>query len=269
MSDDQGRFDATAYWNKRYDKIDASRSGHVDLPVEYNAWLYRRKQDHVAKALATVHSSLQGKRLLEIAAGSGAWIDFWRAQGVADYVGIDISENAINGLKTRFPALRFQQRDLNDPGLAEAVGTGYDHVSAIDVLYHVVDDDRFRVLMSEIASLLKPGGLLIIHDQFVHGPASDHVYLRWRPLAEYVEILSNAGFEVLYRRPTFFFMIQAVDLKPSALRMMDALWEKLIAPSIRRFPRVAGAIGYVVDTMVCALLREGPSMEMMVCRKRS
>ena len=144
MSDkDKIPFDATAYWNKRYNTIDASRSGHIDLPPEYNAWLYRRKQDHVAKAVAKVGRSLHGNKLLEVAAGSGAWMDFWNTQGVTDYLGIDLSERAIDGLKRRFPQYRFLQRDLNDPGLANAVGVAYDCVSAIDVLYHVIDDERW------------------------------------------------------------------------------------------------------------------------------
>jgi SAM-dependent methyltransferase len=260
-------FDAKAYWDKRYDSIDASKSGHVDLPVEYNAWLYRRKQDHVAKALAAVRASLRGKRLLEIAAGSGAWMNFWQAEGVADYLGIDLSQNAIDDLRTRFPQNRFLQRDLNEPGLAQAVGTEYDCVSAIDVLYHVMDDDRFRALIKEIGDVTKPGGLLVIHDQFLHGPARDHVYLRWRPLADYEDVLRNAGFEIIYRRATFFFMIQTVDMTGFWADTMDALWDRLVYPVIKRFPRLAGAVGYVVDTLICAVVKEGPSMELMVCRK--
>ena len=268
MSDDSKRpFDAAAYWNTRYATIDASKSGHVDLPAEYNAWLYRRKQDHVAKALRSVGESLRGAKLLEIAAGSGAWMDFWEEQGVADYLGIDLSQRAIDGLVAHFPGQRFLQYDLNEPGLARAVGQGYDCVSAIDVLYHVMDDRRFRELLVEIGSLLNPGGLLIIHDQFLHGAVHDHVYLRWRKLDDYAAALRSAGFEILYRRPTFFFMIQTVDFDGAAAKLMDALWDRLVYPAIRQFPKLVGAILYAVDTLVCAALREGPSMEVMVCRR--
>jgi 2-polyprenyl-3-methyl-5-hydroxy-6-metoxy-1,4-benzoquinol methylase len=269
MSDDQKQaFDASAYWNKRYEAIDASKSGHVDLPVEYNRWLYRRKQDHLAKALSKVGATLRGKRLLEIAAGSGAWMDFWKAQGVADYMGIDLSERAIEGLKQRYPEERFLQYDLNESGLERVLGTDYDCVSAIDVLYHVVDDQRFQVLMGELASLLKPGGLLVIHDQFLHAATRDYVYIRWRRLKDYEEVLTAAGFEIMYRRPTFFFMIQNEDFGGVTAKLMDALWDRIVYPVIGRLPRAAGAVGYAVDSLVCSILREGPSMEMMICRKR-
>ncbi len=261
-------FDAVAYWNKRYDRIDIGRSGHIDLPTEYNVWLYRRKRAHVAKAIAKVGASLRGVKLLEVAAGSGAWMSFWKTQGVAEYFGIDLSERAIESLEQRFPEHHFLQRDLNDQGLAKAVGVGYDFVSAIDVLYYVTDDERFRATVADLASVLKANGLLIVHDQFLHGPASDHGYIKWRSLKDYEVALTAAGFEILYRRPTFFFMIQTVDLSGFAAKAMDSLWDRILHPFIERFPNLAGAIGYVADTVVCALLREGPAMEVMVCRKR-
>ncbi|MBK6388080.1 MAG: class I SAM-dependent methyltransferase [Rhodoferax sp.] len=142
------------------------------------------------------------QQLLEVAAGSGAWMDFWNTQGVTDYLGIDLSERAIDGLKRRFPQYRFLQRDLNDPGLANAVGVAYDCVSAIDVLYHVIDDERFRAVVADLASVLKPDGLLIIHEQFLHGPARDHGYIRWRSLRHYEEVLNTAGFEILAGPPS-------------------------------------------------------------------
>ena len=63
-------------------------------------------------------------------------------------------------------------------------------------------------------------------------------------------------------------MIQSVDFSGFAAKAMNTLWERVVYPVIARFPRLAGVSGYVVDTLICAALREGPSMEMMVCRKR-
>ena len=261
--------DLTEYWNKRYDTIDATKSGHIDLPAEYNAWLYLRKQRHVAKAVAKLGGSLRGARLLEIAAGSGAWMAFWEKQGVLDYCGIDLSQRAIDGLKTRFPGHRYFQRDLNDLGMAGVVGSGYDCVSAIDVLYHVIDDQQFRAVLVDLASVLNAGGWLIIHDQFLRGPTQDHGgYIRWRTLTDFEAALRDAGFEVLYRRPTFFCMVQVADFSGWAAKVMRSLWDRVTYPAIARFPRLAGAIGFGVDSVVCAALRDGPSFKLMICRKR-
>lgn len=261
--------DLTAYWNDRYSTIDSTRSGHIDLPASYNAWLYRRKQDQVRRAIAKVGASLKGRRLLEIAAGSGAWMAFWEAQGVSGYLGVDLSERAVKGLRTSFPHHEFLQRDLTDLHIGEAVGTGYDFVSAIDVLYHLVDDHQFAQVLVDLSSVLKPGGLLLIHDQFLRGPAQDYGgYIRWRSRAEFVAALDAAGFEVLYRHPTFFFMVQATDFTGRPARVMHLLWNQFQRPAIGRAPTVAGAIGYLVDTAICSMLREGPAFNVMVCRKR-
>ncbi len=270
MSDKpKASFDATAYWNKRYGTIDVTKSGHIDLPAEYNTWLYRRKQNLVTSAIASVGSTLKGGKFLEVAAGSGAWMNFWIERGIKDYLGIDLSERAVGALQQRFPKYRFLQRDLNDPGLPAAVGMEYDCVAAIDVLYHVTDDEKFRAVMNDLAAVLKPGGLLIIHDQFLHGAPMDHgQYIRWRSLAAYEDVLQGAGFDILFRRPTFFFMIQTVDFRGTAARAMNSLWNRVTYPLIAHFPRFSGALGYVLDSLICAVLREGPSMEVMICRKR-
>jgi len=258
------------YWNRRYETVDATRSGHIDLPVEYNRWLYRRKQGHARRALAKVGASLRGARLLEIAAGSGAWMPFWDGEGVHDYCGVDLSERAIDALRERYPARRLFQHDLNALHIGGVVGTGYDCVTAIDVLYHVVDDDRFRAVLADLASVLKPGGLLLLHDQFLHGAPQEYGgYIRWRRLADYESALAEAGFEILYRRPTFFFMVQASDYSGRAAQVMHAIWDNLTRPAIGRAPTLTGAVGYAVDTAICNALENGPSFNIMLCRKRA
>ena len=271
MSDkEKPALDTVAYWNKRYNTVDLTKSGHIDLPAEYNAWLYRRKQDHVAKALATTGHGLRGNKLLEVAAGSGAWMDFWREQEVGEYLGIDLSERAIDNLKQRFPQHRFLQRDLNDPRLSDATGTEYDGVTAIDVLYHVLDDERFAAVLSDLASVLKPGGVLVIHEQFLHGEAVYlGGYIKWRTIDAYGQALDKAGFDILYRRPTFFFMIQNADFHGAGGKLLDFIWRNVSYPIISRLPRLSGAVGCAVDKAICAMLNEGPSMEVMICRKRS
>jgi len=265
----QTPIDLAEYWNRRYDTVDATRSGHIDLPVVYNLWLYRRKQAHARRALAKVRATLRGARLLEVAAGSGAWMPFWASRGVSDYCGVDLSERAIETLRERFPGLRLYRHDLNDLNIGGVVGAGYDCVSAIDVLYHVVDDGRFREVLADLASVLKPGGLLLLHDQFLHGPPQDYGgYIRWRRLDDYAAALREAGFEVLYRRPTFFFMVQAADYSGRLAQVMHAIWDHFTRPVIGRAPSFAGAVGYAADTAICSVIQNGPSFNIMVCRKR-
>lgn len=73
---------------------------------------------------------------------------------------------------------------------------------------------------------------------------------------------------MLYRRPTFFFLVQTADFTGWSARAMHALWVHFQRPVINRAPQVAGAMGYLVDTAVCSTLNEGPAFNVMVCRKR-
>ena len=261
-------FDPASYWNKRYEHVDLVRSGHMDLPAEYNIWLYARKQKRLVEVLAKLGFSLFKSKLLEVASGSGAYLDFWKQEGVGEYLGIDLSDIAIQSLKQRYPKHQFLQYDLNTSGLPNAVGVGYDIATALDVLYHVVDDERFNHALIELAMVLKPGGLLVIHDQFIHRSTSDHGYIKWRSLMDYEKALQAAGFEIITRRPIFFFMIQTIDFKGWAQKTMDTLWDRFTYPFVQRFPKLAGALGNTIDNVICKFVNEGPTMEIMVCRKK-
>ena len=94
-------------------------------------------------------------------------------------------------------------------------------------------------------------------------------YVRWRTLDASKAALDRAGFEILSRTPTFFFTVQAYDFKsPKSVYRMSRLWDRVTFPGIRRFPNLAGRLGYWSDRMLGAFLSEGPSFEMMICRKR-
>jgi SAM-dependent methyltransferase len=53
--------------------------------------------------------------------------------------------------------VRFLQGDVVDLD----VGAGYDVINAFDVLYHIVEDDRWRTALERLARALKPGGVLL------------------------------------------------------------------------------------------------------------
>ena len=269
MSDDRkAPFDAAAYWNKRYATVDVTKSGHIDLPAAYNVWLYRRKQAQFARAMKACNASLKGARLLEVAAGTGAWMDFWESQGVEDYLGIDLSQNAINELNSQYPSRRFLLCDLNEPGLLSVVGGGFDCVVAIDVLYHLLDDDRFNNALHDLSCSLKPGGLLVLHDIFLPREPVDHrLHIRWRTLAQFETAFDEAGLEIIYRRPTFLFMVQNASWKGLRAKALDGLWRAFSYPLISRLPRVAGALGCFADSLACRFMTSGPSMEFVICRK--
>src|SRR4051812_14947780 len=130
------QYEPERYWEQRYQRLDLTRSGHCDLPESYNRWLYRRKQAVLERAWRRIGFSLRGQRVLEIGAGMGAYVDFWKRNGARDITGLDLSGAAVAYLTQRYPEHRFLRRDISVPNLQADCGRDYDLVSAIDVLYH-------------------------------------------------------------------------------------------------------------------------------------
>ncbi len=257
------------FWEERYSSLDLTRSGHRDLPEAYNRWLYRRKQAVLGRALLNAGFRAAGKRVLEVGAGTGVYVDFWKSLGVRELTGLDISTAATEHLRAKHPGWRFMRRDVTEPGLAQEIGERHDLATALDVLYHVVDDARLAVAMGNIAECLHAGGLFALHDQFLHRPSEDRGYIRWRSLSDWERILDAAGFDIVSRTPIFFCMIQVNDCATvRGAERMDALWKRL-HPWIERLPGAAGAFGYAVDTLLGGVRSEGPSMELLLARRRA
>ncbi len=262
-------FDHEAYWSERYRVIDLTRSGHIDLPEAYNRWLYRRKCECLLRDLRRVGFRPRGASVLEIATGTGVYVDAWKRQGVGRLVGIDFSAAATEALRGRFPEFTFHQRDLAEPGLADVTGKGFDLVTAVDMLYHIVENERFPQAFANLADTVRPGGLLAIHDYFSRRGELDFGYLKRRPFESYAAALDSAGFDIVSRTSTFFFSVQADNIADPDWRMrLHTLWKKFMLPRIYRSPNLAGVVLYWVDRILGTCLRQGPSFEMLVCRRR-
>ncbi|MDB5049854.1 MAG: class SAM-dependent methyltransferase [Fibrobacteres bacterium] len=264
------KYDAEKYWAERYQEIDLTKSGHIDLPVVYNQWLYRRKKERLLQGLYKAGFDPKGASILEIAAGTGVYVEMWKSLGVGSLSGIDISQNATDALAKRFPEYSFHKRDLTEPGLAALTGKGHDLVTAVDMLYHVVDDKDFPTALSNLADSCRPGGFLAIHDFFMHHRELDFGYIKLRTLKDYQVALDKAGFEIISRTPTFFLTVQTYDYKSlDTKKSMDRIWSRFIDPFITRSPGLAGRLGYYSDRILGAFIKEGPSFEMMICRRKA
>lgn len=263
------KYDPEKFWAERYRESDITKSGHVDLPVAYNDWLYRRKKERLLAGLRKAGFRPEEASVLEIAAGTGVYVDMWKSLGIGRLSGIDISENATKALKKRFPEYSFVKRDLAEPGLTEVTGADYDLVTAVDVLYHIVNDEDFAMALGNLAEACRPGGFLAIHDFFTHHLEMDFGYIKMRTLKDYRAALDKAGIEIVSRTPTFFLTVQTYDYASLATKKrMDKVWSRVIQPFIQRKPELAGRLGYWSDRILGSILSEGPSYEMMICRRK-
>lgn len=259
---------AETFWQERYRNFDIDASGHADLPKAYNRWLYRMKTRKILSAFRRHGAPPAECRVLEYGCGTGVYVDLWRAMGVKALTGFDIAQVSVDTLAPKFPEYRFFKEDLGDPSLpSRHAGPTHHLITAFNVLYHIIDDGAFRQSLRNANALAAPGATFLITDLFVHGPEETHGYMKYRSLANYVAALADAGFEVVERKPVYVTMVKAVDL-PTYLgkKFFGALWSRL-APYIGSRPEFMGRLLYAADSVLTAVISEGPSLELLVCRK--
>lgn len=195
--------DPGRYWDERLRAAPGLTGvGRSDFDARYNHWLYRAQRDRLDELLARHAVAVAGARVLDAGSGVGFFVDFFLARGAAAVTGLDISEGAVAGLRARFPGQRFLLADLGDPAFDEAaLGGPFDLVSAMSVLFHVVDDRRFERALGRLAASVAPGGHLVLSDTLRPPGLHRVAHVRTRPREAYEAVLAARGLEVVAVAP--------------------------------------------------------------------
>jgi SAM-dependent methyltransferase len=264
MTEQKPSFDAADYWEKRLARSGSLQiTGLSHLSLNFNRWIYLLRRTIFSRALAVTGLQPAGLRVLDIGSGTGFYIQRWSVAGVRDVTGVDISASAVRRLRSRFPESRFEVADAAD-GLRH-VGEDFDAVSMFDVVYHVMDDDRYRAVFAGIYDVLAPGGWFLFSENFIHAPSRHGRHFVARSIEETQSAVTDAGFEIIRRRPMFVLMNIPVDARHAWQR---TFWRR-VTPLLKqeRWGMLIGAALYPVDRVLTKLLKEGPTTEVMVCRK--
>lgn len=260
-------FDPDRYWEEMHRQNRGFAAvGFAGLGVGFNTWMYRVRRVVVRRALRRAGLSVEGANVLDVGAGTGFYVRTWLELGAAHVTGIDLSEAAIDALRAEFPQAEFTRDDIADPSDATR-SRQYDLVSAFDVLFHIVDDERFARAIENIADITRSGGHLLFSDNFLHGPSIRGRHQVSRSLAEIDDALQASGFETLLRLPMFFLMNTPID---SDSRLLGLSWRAVSGVCYRshRAGAVLGGLLFPLEQLITALVREGPSTELVVCRRR-
>jgi SAM-dependent methyltransferase len=261
---DRRSFDPLAFWEERLLQFDLAAVGYAGLGLRYNQWLYRVRSFVFRRTLSRAALDLRSARVLDVGSGTGFYINEWLRAGVTDVVGSDLTSRATERLRKSFSQLEFVQLDISaDPPFPPG---SFDVISAFDVLFHIVDDVRYRTAIANMAMLLREGGCLFFSENFVRGDAEKHVHMVSRSRTEIEEVLVGCGLEVVLRRPMFVLMNSPIDSESAILR---GTWHRLarIISRHEALGAVAGALLFPLELALVSILREGPSAEVMVCRK--
>jgi protein-L-isoaspartate O-methyltransferase len=125
------------------------------------------------------HPPTPGMAVLDVGSGAGHWIDFYRSVlGAGRVVGVELVPQVAAALQRKYEGnddVTVLNGDVVDGVDAQPP---FDVVNAIGVMFHIVEDDRWRRAVANLAAMLRPGGVMIVGGQF--GPITHDVGFRRR-----------------------------------------------------------------------------------------
>jgi SAM-dependent methyltransferase len=258
----EGKFDAERYWSHRLEqRFTLDGVGWIGLGEPFNRWMYAvRAQVFRRVVRATV--DVPHARVLDVGSGTGFYLGLWHGLGAREIVGSDLSGVAVDRLRARFPAMSIEQVDVSEG--SERLEGPFDAISAMDVLFHIVDDDAYARAVGNLAGLLAPGGVLVLSENLLHGNTVRGEHQVSRSLREVEGLVRSAGLVVERRSPLFVLMNTPVDSDSPVLR---TTWRALRSLAGRGFGGAAGALVFPFEVALTRVVSEGPSTEIVVCRK--
>jgi 2-polyprenyl-3-methyl-5-hydroxy-6-metoxy-1,4-benzoquinol methylase len=264
------------YWERLLARrFDLREVGYPDLSLAYNKCMYDAMTDTIARGLKELQIGaawFKRAKVLDVGAGVGFWIDFFRGQGAQEVSGIDLTRVSIERLSARFPGLRLEQRDIADP-IPVAMEEQYDLISVMSVLNHIPAQERWEAALRNLARMLRPGGYLLIMDPMVKHTAwaqtaDASANGRARKIAEHVALLASYGVEIVLVRPTLSILANPVDTRSKLEFVGLSHWWRILAgiASRERLMRMLGPGILMLDRAIC---RTGymPSSKVLFFRK--
>jgi SAM-dependent methyltransferase len=156
-------------WSARYAQVmgDSGLDDMATIQRGANPRLVRYHYNAVENGLlehVLRHPLPDAPSVLDIGVGAGHWVDFYRAAfGAGDVVGVDISAPVVEALQGRYAGtagVTILEADITAQGAA--FDRRFDVVNAVDVLFHVVDEERWLRALATIARHLSPNGRLVV-----------------------------------------------------------------------------------------------------------
>ena len=258
-----GVYDSHAYWSALHREGGLKAVGQSGLPESLNRWLYRIGRGNVVRFLRTHgNGDLRGATVLDVGSGTGFWIDVWSSMGAARVDGVELIPEAVDGLRERYPGATFTLGDIADPGLSLPRDT-YDAVMIMNVLLHVVEEERFAAAAARLAAAVGPRGRLLLAEPALiratslRRPKPGAASLA-RPLARYREVFEAAGLRMTAVGPSTVVGANPIEAGDPLYRWYAALWKR-VGRSARRGPRRAYVLGGLLAVLDRVLMATGAS----------
>lgn len=258
----QGDFSADRYWNGTYAEHGATGVA-VGIPIlgsRFNEWMHRARRDTFLRTCRSLSIEWPSARILDFGSGVGLIVHAWQELGVSQLVASDLTTASVRYLERSAPGVESVVYDLGS-GDPLPVDGAFDAVSAIDVLFHIIDDNRYRAAVSTIAGALRPGGYAVLSEGLMprERDASDPCV--WRTRSDILSILASAGLHVQCIVP----FVPLLSWPVTARRALQPWWYAM------RGAAALGEVGlgaaYALDRVVARVARAGPATKLVVCTR--
>ncbi|MBN2420133.1 MAG: class I SAM-dependent methyltransferase [Deltaproteobacteria bacterium] len=241
--------------------------GFARLGKNYNKWLYRAKKRVLLRLIRSLNLDISSTEVVDVGSGVGFYVDLWIRMGVRSVTGIDIAPFAVELLRRRFSDCTFLEMDISDKHkIRGAYERGADVVTAIDVLYHILDDERYEQAFYNIAQFIRPGRYFIFSENFISGPALRQASEVFRPKEYIYRLLQANNFEILSRVPLLFWGNVPADRNSSIFNVWWKVWSRLVERG-EIWGYILGMLLFPIEIISTRVFRESPTTEIVIARK--
>lgn len=153
-------------------------------------------------------------RIFELGSGGGYWVEFFRGFKPATFVGSDLSKTAVDRLSSSHPDYKFiaTQSDTDAWSRIRELGP-FDLSLAIDVLYHITDDNAWAGVLNQLCENTASAGYVLIVDYFYNQPIDQpsKTHVKFRRVQEYLDLFDKHNLHVEQVQPVFYFLNRTVS----------------------------------------------------------
>ena len=212
--------------------------------------------------------NIEGLEILDIGCGTGFYIGYWTNKGAKNVTGLDLTQKSVNELSERFFQYRFVKGDIGGSRLQ--INEKFDLITAFDVLFHIVDEDRFNNAIRNISILAKTGSIILISDNFVRRSRPTDFNQAHRTYEQYERVLSDNKIEILELKPIFYLMNGPIDIRNDLIfKLYMRLWCILLpcAGKSEVLGEILGRLLYYIDGFLIKIFTNSITTELLVCKK--
>jgi 2-polyprenyl-3-methyl-5-hydroxy-6-metoxy-1,4-benzoquinol methylase len=181
----------STYWRDRYRENGSALAGpgHLCLDEDANRRSYEEKYRALGGMLRRQLPRLAGRALLDAGCGPGAMFALYRELGFS-ITGVDFAPEAL-----RFAVERGATEVVRSDLATLRLGRRFDVVCCIDVLFHVLDDQRWRADLATLAAHVADRGCVVVQESLVDPGCYRGVtrHCHFRTLGHYRAALREAG----------------------------------------------------------------------------